>query len=112
QLALQRSQVAPIDRIGDLVGLLDGVGDDGGEVLLQIPGTATLGIAQAGHDGDQCLDVAVRLAHCGFPDFQNGPRITRMSTDERRKILISTISYTISLDPRLSASSAQSAAKI
>src|SRR5690606_9418689 len=42
--------------------------------------------------------------------FQNGPRMTRMNTDERRKSLTSIISYTISLDPRSSASSAQSAA--
>lgn len=44
------SQIPPIDRIGYLVGLLDGVRGNAGEVLLTIPGAATDRITKPGHD--------------------------------------------------------------
>ena len=53
QIAQLATQLAPglaRDRIGDLMGLLDRVGRDRGEILLDIPGTPGFGVAQAGHD--------------------------------------------------------------
>ena len=47
QLLLQIAQVAALDGVGDLIGLLDGVGRDGGEGLFQVPGAA----APAGRAG-------------------------------------------------------------
>jgi hypothetical protein len=52
----QGRHVFALDRLGDLVGLLQRIGQDGAEGLLQIPGTAVLGIAQARHDGDESVD--------------------------------------------------------
>src|SRR3546814_4228749 len=37
---------------------LDGVGRDGGEVLLEIPGAAARGVAQPRHDGEQAGEGA------------------------------------------------------
>ena len=37
ELVLERVEIAPRDRVGDLVGLLDRVGRDGREVLLRDP---------------------------------------------------------------------------
>src|SRR5262249_54948758 len=45
ELLLERRHVLALDRVGDLVGLLDGVGGDGLEILLDVPGTAVLGVA-------------------------------------------------------------------
>ena len=47
QLALQLVPGLALDRVGDLVGLLDRVGRDGGEILFDVPGAAGLGVAQA-----------------------------------------------------------------
>ena len=58
QLVPEVGHVAAIDRIGDLVGFLDGVRSDGREVLLQIPRAAAVRVAQPGHDGEQFSDVA------------------------------------------------------
>src|SRR5690606_17873332 len=44
------------DRVVDLVGLLDRVGRDRLEALLEVPGAATLRIAQARHDVEQAVD--------------------------------------------------------
>jgi hypothetical protein len=43
EFLLQVGEVAALDRVGDLVGLLDGVGGDGGEGLLQVPRAAAVG---------------------------------------------------------------------
>ena len=51
-------EIAALDRVGDLVGFLDGVGRDGREVLLEVPRAAGLRRAQRRHDGDQSGDVA------------------------------------------------------
>lgn len=58
ELVLEILEIAAIDGVRDLVGLLDGVGRDAGEVLLQVPRTAGAGGAQRGHDRDQVRDVA------------------------------------------------------
>ena len=50
ELVLERGHVGFADRLGDLVGLLDGVGGDRGEILLAVPRAAAVGIAQPGHD--------------------------------------------------------------
>ena len=56
ELRTEHRGVATRDRIHDLIGLLDGVGGDGGEVLLQVPGTA----AVRGQPPDQQILVLAR----------------------------------------------------
>ena len=58
--------VLALDRVGDLVGLLDRVGRDGGEGLLDVPGAAALGIAQPAHHREQPVDPALG-AHSRVP---------------------------------------------
>jgi hypothetical protein len=58
QLVSQFAHVAVLDRVGDLVRLLDGVGRDGGEVLFTVPGTAAIRVAELRHDGEEVVDVA------------------------------------------------------
>jgi len=53
QFVAGRAPVATFDGLGDLVGFLDGVRHDGGEGLLDVPGAAVPGVAQALHDGQQ-----------------------------------------------------------
>ena len=55
-------EVAPIDRVGHFIGFFDRIGGDGGEVLFQVPGTATLRVAQARHDGQQPLQLRAGVA--------------------------------------------------
>src|SRR3546814_4928072 len=69
---LQRRQVVAVDRVGDLVGLLDGVRGDGGEGLFDVPRAAVLAVTQAGHDVEQALEVGGRVAHCCF---RNGRQV-------------------------------------
>ncbi len=52
QLIPQTVQVIVLDRLGDLIGLLQRVRQDGAEGLLEVPGAAALRVAQAGHDGE------------------------------------------------------------
>ncbi len=56
------------DRVGDLVGLLDRVGRDCLERLLDVPGTASFGIAQAAHDVEKSRHFPGRrirlFGHC------------------------------------------------
>ncbi len=58
QFTPQPLHVAVRDRLGDLVLLLDGVGRDGGEILLDVPGAAADRRSQAAHDFQQAGDVA------------------------------------------------------
>ena len=58
KLVAQIVEIAPLDRVRDLVGFLDGVGRDGGEVLLQIPRASGAGRSQRRHDLDQADDIA------------------------------------------------------
>ena len=52
EFVLQLRGVAGGDGGLDLVGLLDRVGGDGVEILLQVPGAAGDGVAQCRHDVD------------------------------------------------------------
>ena len=54
--SLRSAEVAALDGVGDLVGLLDRVGRDGGEGLLQVPRAAAVRRAQPRHDLDQAED--------------------------------------------------------
>ena len=56
QFVAQPAKVVPRDGIGDFVGLLDGVGRDGGETLGAIPFASRIWIAQPGHDGQQSVE--------------------------------------------------------
>lgn len=62
QFVLEVIQIAPLDRVGDLIGFLDRVGRDRTEILLQIPGAAGSGRAQGRHDLDQARDVHREVA--------------------------------------------------
>jgi len=55
ELAAEVLHALPPDRVLDLVGLLDGVGRDRGEVLLEVPRAAVAGVAQAAHDLQETL---------------------------------------------------------
>ena len=61
ELLAQIFRRAALDCVGDLVGLFDREGGDGGEGLLDVPGTAGNGIAQRRHDFDKAANVARRL---------------------------------------------------
>ena len=58
KLALQFAHVAPLDGVGDLIGLLDRIGGDGLEGLLHVPRTAAVGVPQPDHDLLQPVDRA------------------------------------------------------
>ena len=46
-------EIAARDGVGDLIGLLDGVGRDGRKILFEIPGAAAAGRSQRRHDVEQ-----------------------------------------------------------
>ncbi|MNN35448.1 hypothetical protein D3C81_1492980 [compost metagenome] len=56
QLTLQVLEIAALDGVGDLVGFLDGVGNDTRVVLLQVPRAAVLRVAQTGHEVQQVFE--------------------------------------------------------
>ena len=60
ELVAQVVEIAARNRVGDIVGLLDGVGGDGVEALLQVPRAAGAWRAQSRHDFDEPSDVARR----------------------------------------------------
>ena len=62
ELRFQPGVVLALDRIGDLIGLLQGVGHYGLEALLEIPGAAPVRGAQLSHDVEQLREV-VTLGH-------------------------------------------------
>jgi hypothetical protein len=69
QLVLQRARVTFLDGVGDLVSLLDGVGRDRLEGLLQVPGAAAARRAQRRHDGQEIIDRLARAGgHCDVPE--------------------------------------------
>ena len=53
KLVLEIVEILASDRVGDLVGLLDRIGRDGREGLLDIPRAAAFRIAKPGHDFEQ-----------------------------------------------------------
>src|SRR5512145_2372392 len=61
QLLLQPGHIVPLDRVGDLVCLLDRVRRDRGECLLDVPRTALLRVPQLGHHGGETLDRRGRI---------------------------------------------------
>ena len=63
QFSLQLSPGLPFDRISNLVGFFYRVGSDGGEVLLQIPGTARFRVTQPPHDLQQSRHAPFRVCH-------------------------------------------------
>ena len=63
QFVAQGGQVATDGGIGHLVGFLDRVGGDGGEILHHVPGAAAIGRAQAGHDGEQAGEFGAGVWH-------------------------------------------------
>ncbi len=60
ELVLQVGEVAALDGLGHFVGFLDGVGRDTGEILLHVPRTAMLRIAQTRHDSEQGIELGER----------------------------------------------------
>jgi len=80
QFGLQFVHVAPLDGVGDFIGLLDRIGGDGGEGLLHVPWASADRGAQLRHDADQAVDRARRgVAHepaCGVaPRASSAARI-------------------------------------
>ena len=75
-------QVVARDRVGNLVGLLDRIGGDRREALLDIPGAAGFRVTQGGHDLDQAGDVAGRF-HRSMLD---PPAVRRNGVSRGRKI--------------------------
>src|SRR3989304_2009341 len=57
ELVLEVVAVAARNRVGNLIGFLDGVGRDGREGLLEVPGASGARRAQPRHDLDQPADV-------------------------------------------------------
>lgn len=58
QLVAEIVEIAARDGVRHLIGFLDGVGRNGGEVLREVPGAAGLRRAQCRHDLQQLPDVA------------------------------------------------------
>src|SRR5262245_59817198 len=56
ELALEPVKIVPRDRVGDLVGFLDGVWRDGREALLAILRATRLGIAKPRHHAQKIAD--------------------------------------------------------
>ena len=56
QFVLQLGHVAVGDRLGDFIGLFDGVGRNGRECLFHIPRAAAIRIPEAPHHRDQVLE--------------------------------------------------------
>ena len=65
ELVAEIVEVAAVDRIGNLVGFLDGVRGNGREVLLQVPWATSLRVAQARHDDQQAFQLMACLAAGG-----------------------------------------------
>jgi hypothetical protein len=61
ELVAQIIHVIPGDGVGHLVGLLDGIGGDGLEVLLAIPRATPLRVPECVHDGDESVDRCHRM---------------------------------------------------
>ena len=62
EFVFQGRHVVPLDRIGDLVGLLDRIRRDRRESFVPGPRDSHFPIAQPGHNGQQTIDRAGRHA--------------------------------------------------
>ncbi len=62
----QRRHIAVLDRVGNLVGFLDRVGGNGGESLLDIPGTSVLGVSELDHDLQQTVKISGHFRSSSF----------------------------------------------
>ena len=58
ELVAQTPHITVLDRVHDLVCLFDGVGRDGLEGLLEVPGASAVRIAKFGHDIEKSANVA------------------------------------------------------
>ena len=65
KLVLEGGPVLAVDGLGDLVGFLDGIGRDGGEALLDVPGTARVGIPELRHHVEESINRAHPLKSAG-----------------------------------------------
>src|SRR5262245_66475336 len=89
QFVTQVVEVAPHNGVGNLVRLLDGVGGDGREALLEVPRTTASGCAQRRHDVDEPGDVAGR-SHGVKPVRRGlGSKPARRRRDRRAQITLS-----------------------
>ncbi len=67
QLIPNLLRLAGLDGVRNFVGLLDRVGRDRLEGLLDVPRTAALGTSEPGHDATEALDRARVVSHCRTP---------------------------------------------
>ena len=56
--------IALLNRIGHLIGFLDGVGRDAGEVLFDIPGATCFRVAKPAHDVDDPVKLMPNASIC------------------------------------------------
>ena len=77
QLVTNRIGCAGDDRLGQLVGFLEGMRCDGLERLLEVPGTAVERVAQAPHDLEQPPQTVVWCTVPGVASHAPSPSRTR-----------------------------------
>jgi hypothetical protein len=82
ELVLQRGHVVALDGLGHLVGFLDGVGRDGAEALLDVPGAAARRIAQPRHDAQEVFDGG-GLRRCFFWRAHGRGRLRKAAKGEK-----------------------------
>ena len=63
ELVAQLGRICALDRVRDLISLLDRIRGDRGEGLLPVPWATALRVAQTGHELQQRGDGAFRIAH-------------------------------------------------
>jgi len=82
ELVAQLVHVIPLDGLGDLVRLLQGVGQDAAKALLQVPGAAPVGIPEPGHDGEKVVD-GCGISHGGSTRLGpgSGIRVCKLQED-------------------------------
>ena len=100
QFVTQVVEVAAHDGVDNLVGLLDGVGGDGREALLEVPRTAGSGRAQRRHDVDEPGDVAGRGHGSNLQGRGYGRSLGRRTRDGRAQITLSCRALSRGSSPR------------
>src|SRR5690606_17769702 len=71
QFLTQVSKILSLDGVGDLVSFFDSVVTDGTEILLQVPGTTAIRIAERRHDFDQTGNITGRLHGTAHRDAES-----------------------------------------